>query len=210
VSIAAIFASVVLGVVLLIGALEIPVPAIRIQVEIGGAPTLPERAATARAFQPSVTRPRWVNEEEVRQVAQQELERVTGQDLDVTVQTATPEPRPVQPKFTPVSYQPFMLNRPEVGRALLEAYPPELRDRGIGGTTILELRVGTEGRVLDRRVRSTSGYRAFDEAALRVVDMMRFEPAKNRDQRVPVWVTQRATFVPAAATSDFIDHHAVR
>jgi TonB family protein len=210
VSIAAIFASVVLGVVLLIGALEIPVPAIRIQVEIGGAPTLHERAATARAFQPSVTRPRWVNEEEVRQVVQQELERVTGQDLDVTVQTATPEPRPVQPKFTPVSYQPFMLNRPEVGRALLEAYPPELRDRGIGGTTILELRVGTEGRVLDRRVRSTSGYRAFDEAALRVVDMMRFEPAKNRDQRVPVWVTQRATFVPAAATSDFIDHHAVR
>jgi TonB family protein len=210
VSIAAIFASVVLGVVLLVGALEIPVPAIRIQVEIGGAPAAPEQAATTPAFRPSVTRPRFVNEEEVRQVAQLELERLTGQDLDVTVQTATPEPRPVQPKFTPVSYQPIMLNRPEVGRALLEAYPSELRDRGIGGTTILELRVGTEGRVLDRRVQSTSGYRAFDEAALRMVDMMRFEPAKNRDQPVPVWVRQRATFVPATPTSGSIDHHAVR
>jgi TonB family protein len=97
-----------------------------------------------------------------------------------------------------------------VGRALLEAYPQELRDRGVGGTTILELRVGVEGRVLDRRVRSTSGYPAFDEAALGVVDMMRFQPARNRDQRVPVWVTQRATFVPAASGAGLADHHQIR
>jgi TonB family protein len=198
VSLAAIFASVVLGVVLLVGALEIPVPAISIQVEIGGAPP-----AAEQAFQPSVTRPRLVNEREVREVAQLQLERLT-------VQAASPERQRVQPHFTPVSYQPIMLNRPEVGRALLEAYPPELRDRGVGGTTILELRVGTEGRVLDRRVQSTSGYPAFDEAALRVVDLMRFEPARNRDQRVPVWVSQRATFVPAAVASDLVDHHSVR
>ena len=210
VSIAAILASGVLGVVLLVGAFEIPVPAIRIQVEIGEAPPAPERAVTRAAFQPSSTRPRLVNQEEVRQVAQLELERLTGEDLDVTVQAASPERQRVQPRFTPVSYQPIMLNRPEVGRALLEAYPPGLRDRGIGGTTILELRVGTEGRVLDRRVQSTSGYPAFDEAALRVVDLMRFEPARNRDQRVPVWVTQRATFVPAAVASDLVDHHSVR
>jgi TonB family protein len=184
--------------VLLVGALEIPVPAISIQVEIGGAPP-----AAEQAFQPSVTRPRLVNEGEVREVAQLQLERLT-------VQAASPERQRVQPHFTPVSYQPIMLNRPEVGRALLEAYPPELRDRGVGGTTILELRVGTEGRVLDRRVQSTSGYPAFDEAALRVVDLMRFEPARNRDQRVPVWVSQRATFVPAAVASDLVDHHSVR
>jgi TonB family protein len=210
VSLAAIFASVVLGIVLLVGALEIPVPAVRIQLEIGGTRPVAEQAATAPAFQPSVTRPRLVNQEAVRQVAQLELERLTGQELDITVQSAPRARQSVQPSFTPVSYQPIMLNRPEVGRALLEAYPPELRDRGVGGTTILELRVGTEGRVLDRRVQSTSGYPAFDEAALRVVDMMRFEPARNRDQRVPVWVSQRATFVPAAVTSDYVDHHAVR
>jgi TonB family protein len=203
VSIAAIFASVVLGVVLLVGALEIPVPAIRIQVEIGQAPPvpqMPERAVTRASFQPSSTRPRLVNEEEVRRVAERELERVTRQARVVEA----------SPSFTPMSVQPWLLNRPEVGRALLEAYPPELRDRGIGGTTILELRVGAEGRVLDRRVQWTSGYPALDEAALGVVDMMRFEPARNRDQRVPVWVRQRATFVPATPTSGSIDHHAVR
>jgi TonB family protein len=200
VSIAAILASMVLGVVLLVGALEIPVPAIRIRVEIGQAPPVPERTVTRAGFQPSSTPPRLVNEEEVRRVAERELERVTREARVVEA----------QPSFTPVSYQPIMLNRPEVGRALLDAYPLELRDRGVGGTTILELRVGVEGRVLDRRVQSTSGYAAFDEAALGVVDMMRFQPARNRDQRVPVWVTQRATFVPARSTSDIVDHHAVR
>jgi TonB family protein len=200
VSIAAIFASVVLGAVLLVGALEIPVPAVRIQVEIGQAPPVPARTVTRGSFQPSSTRPRLVNEEEVRRVAERELERVTQRARVVEA----------RPSFTPMSVEPMLLNRPEVGRALLEAYPQDLRDRGIGGTTTLELRVGTDGRVLDRRVQWTSGYPAFDEAALSVVAMMRFQPARNRDQRVPVWVRQRATFVPAAPTSDFIDHHAVR
>jgi TonB family protein len=201
VSIAAICSSVVLGVILLLGALEIPVPAVRIQVEIGPSTSEPDRAVTRGTFQPSSTRPRLINEEEVRRVAELELERVMEQKLDL-VETAPPQPR-----FTPASTEPVMLNRAEVARALLDTYPAALRDRGIGGTAILQLRVGTEGRVLDRRVQKSSGYADMDDAALRVVDMMRFQPARNRDQQVPVWVSQRATFVPGAPSSDFVDHH---
>ena len=199
VSLAAILASVVLGVVLMVGAFEIPIPSVRFQMEIGRSSVRSEVAAEARAFRPSSSRPRLINEGEVQVVARQELARVLRQDVEAEVE---------HPSFTPMSVEPMMLNRPQVARALLEAYPPELRDRGVGGTTILQLRVGTEGRVLDRMVQKSSGYAAMDEAALRVVDLMRFEPARNRDQRVPVWVSQRATFVPVSVASDLTDHHA--
>jgi protein TonB len=188
----------------MVGALEIPVPALRIRMEIGGPAVPPQAAPVAQPFRPSATRPRLINEEEVQVVGRQELGRVLRQDAEPRAERE----RIDQPHFTPMSVQPYMTNRPEVARALLEAYPPELRDRGVGGTTVLQLRVGAEGRVLERRVQKSSGYAAMDEAALRVVDLMRFQPARNRDQRVPVWVSQRATFVPASVTSDLTDHHA--
>jgi TonB family protein len=77
VSIAAIAASVVLGVVLLVGVLEIPVPGLRIQVELGQPPPLPEAAAITPTFRPSSTRPVLLNEPEVRRVADLELARLT-------------------------------------------------------------------------------------------------------------------------------------
>jgi TonB family protein len=85
-----------------------------------------------------------------------------------------------------------------VAQALVDVYPADLLAKGLGGTAILTLRVGPEGTVLDRRAVQTSGHAALDEAALLVVDEMRFSPAMNRDQRVPVWVNQRVTFRPPA------------
>jgi TonB family protein len=188
VSIAAIMASVVLGVVLLVGALEIPVPAIRVQVEIGQTPPAPAEAAITPPFEPSSTRPRLLNEEEVRVVAELELERLIGTPAaDHHAPTSVP-------KFTPVSVQPSLLNRQDVGRVLAEDYPKELRDAGIGGTVTLGLRVGPEGTVVERSVERSSGHEPLDEAALGVTDVMRFEPARNRDQRVPVWVSLPVTF----------------
>jgi len=192
VSIAAIFASVVLGVVLLVGALEIPVPAIRIQVEIGQAPAVPERPVTRASFQPSSTRPRLVNEEEVRQVAREELDKVQS---GFVVQSQASGPTNIlMPRFTPMSVLPALLNRQEVGSALSRAYSRELRDAGIGGTTTLMLRVGPDGSVIDARVDASSGHPPLDEAAVGIAGVARFEPARNRDQRVPVWVSLPVTF----------------
>jgi len=39
------------------------------------------------------------------------------------------------------------------------------------------------------QVSTSSGYSALDDAALRVAALMRFTPARNRDEMVEVWVS---------------------
>ena len=69
-----------------------------------------------------------------------------------------------------------------------------LRDAGIGGTVEVWFFISEEGRVLDSRVFESSGQVQFDEAALRVADIVLFTPALNRDQRVQVWIQLPITF----------------
>lgn len=99
-----------------------------------------------------------------------------------------------QPTFTPYTVAPDLINRQDVGRALEREYPPLLRDAGIGGTARIWFFIDEEGRVQDTRVQESSGQTQLDEAALRVADLMRFTPALNRDQTVPVWVAFPITF----------------
>ena len=44
------------------------------------------------------------------------------------------------------------------------------------------------GQIVQSRIGQSSGYPALDEAALRVVEIMRFKPALNRDRAVRVIV----------------------
>ncbi len=96
--------------------------------------------------------------------------------------------------FTPMTLRPELRNAGEVARALARLYPPALRDAGIGGTTLVWFHIDVNGRVVETRLRESSGYEAFDRAALEVAGRMRFSPAYNRDQRVPVWVSIPVTF----------------
>lgn len=91
--------------------------------------------------------------------------------------------------FVVLEVMPRLINPDEFQRALLRAYPQSLRDAGIGGTVSLDIHVDEEGRALEGRVRVGSGYVRLDEAALGLIDVMRFAPAVNRDRRVAVWVT---------------------
>jgi protein TonB len=93
------------------------------------------------------------------------------------------------PSFTPHTVKPGLTNADEVQRALVREYPPMLRDAQIGGTVIVWLFVDTEGRVENSKVDKSSGYPMLDAAALDVANTMRFTPAYNRDQKVPVWVS---------------------
>lgn len=90
--------------------------------------------------------------------------------------------------FTVVEVMPALLNGAEVQRALERSYPPLLRDAGIGGTAQLTLLVDETGRVTHATLKQSSGQAALDDAALRVAPLMRFSPARNRDQRVKVRV----------------------
>ena len=115
-------------------------------------------------------------------------------DGDSTIRSVTAEDIDAAPTFTPYTVAPELRNRADVGRALERHYPPLLRDAGIGGTVLVWFFIDEEGRVVKTELNKTSGYEALDEAAMRVGDLMRFSPALNRDQKVPVWVALPISF----------------
>jgi protein TonB len=68
------------------------------------------------------------------------------------------------------------------------AYPALLRERGIEGAVVLRVRVDLHGQPADVQLVAGSGYRLFDEAALRQVRGCRFIPAARGDEFVESWV----------------------
>ncbi|MCG6988696.1 MAG: TonB family protein [Gemmatimonadetes bacterium] len=98
------------------------------------------------------------------------------------------------PTFTPFTVAPRILNRDEIRTALQRDYPPLLRDAGIGGTVKVYFFIDAQGQVQNVRIDKSSGHPALDEAALNVGRAMRFSPALNRDEKVPVWVSFPITF----------------
>lgn len=98
------------------------------------------------------------------------------------------------PQFTPFEVRPELRNRTEVARVLERNYPAMLRDAGIGGTVQLWVFINEQGQVQRTRVNNSSGYPQLDQAAEAVAREMRFSPALNRDQRVPVWIQIPVTF----------------
>lgn len=99
-----------------------------------------------------------------------------------------------EPSFTPYTVAPRLLNESEVKEALEREYPPLLRDAGIGGRVQVFVYVDARGRVRDARVSRSSGHDALDGAAVAVAGAMEFEPARNRDEVVPVWIALPITF----------------
>jgi TonB family protein len=93
------------------------------------------------------------------------------------------------PVFTPMDVHPQLMNADEVRRALERAYPPLLRDAGIGGTVLVWFFIDENGRVQNSTINQSSGHQGLDNAALDIAELYRFSPALNRDQRVPVWVS---------------------
>jgi len=98
------------------------------------------------------------------------------------------------PTFTPYTVRPDIMNRAEVARALEEAYPPLLRDAGVGGTTQVWFFIDAGGVVQRVQVNQTSGHQALDEAAVEVAWKIRFTPALKDDVKVPVWISLPITF----------------
>jgi protein TonB len=131
-------------------------------------------------------------------------------DEDITIAPTTFEENPVEdlppppteavvdlaaaPVFTPMTVRPEIRNRNVVMTAMERAYPPILRDAGIGGQVVVWFFISEDGQVLDKRVSQSSGHTQLDNAALEVADVYRFTPALNRDQKVKVWIQIPITF----------------
>lgn len=67
-------------------------------------------------------------------------------------------------------------------------YPMMLRRRGIEGTVWLRVRVDRSGLPEQIVLIRTSGYRLFDESALRAVARWRFKPARSQGTAMASWV----------------------
>ena len=121
----------------------------------------------------------------------------------VTTGCSTSNPAPVSPAprlprpgetFTPFTVAPTILNVREAQMATVRAYPPELRDRRIGGTVRVHFFIDESGQVQDTRIAETSGHQGLDDAALAVAGVYRFSPALNGDEPTSVWVSFPITF----------------
>ena len=190
-SLAAIAAATVLGVVLLLGAMGIPVPTVRLDVQVGdtGAPT-PERTPTVTAFDtpPTPPPPPPPAVDIPREPPAPQLVVLRGPDGEmVGYRFEGPSDIP-EPEFTPMTVRPTLTNSDEVSRALTRAYPALLREAGIGGAPVLWLHIDETGIVDATRVHESSGYDALDEAAMRVAEAMRFTPAFDGDAVTATWV----------------------
>lgn len=99
-----------------------------------------------------------------------------------------------RPTFVAYDTPPVLENAREVQQVLQSVYPRDLRDAGIGGRTELWLYVDLSGAVANHEVKTGSGDERLDRAAAEAARRMRFQPAKNRDQPTPVWISQWITF----------------
>jgi TonB family protein len=97
-------------------------------------------------------------------------------------------------QFTPFTVRPEVRNVDEVRRAMQRAYPIETRE--VTGTVRVQVFIDDEGIPQNIVIAESSGHEVVDAAALEVAPVLRFTPALNREQRVPVWVEVPITFRP--------------
>ncbi len=83
---------------------------------------------------------------------------------------------------------PVGLARPRGGYQIKPRYPESARRRGIQGTSLLRLRVLTDGTVGEILLQRSAGHQDLDRAALEAVKKWRFEPARREGKPVVVWV----------------------
>jgi TonB family protein len=91
---------------------------------------------------------------------------------------------------------PRLANARQVQTSLLRRYPPELRNAGVGGTTIVRLLIDSSGRARLRAIMRSSGRAQLDSVAMESVREMRFQWASPNGCIIPV-----VTDVPIVLTA---------
>ena len=74
------------------------------------------------------------------------------------------------------------------------AYPGLARKRGQEGKVILQVLVNEQGRVVDLAIENSSGFGQLDRAALSAVRKWSFEPGRQGEERIAMWVRVPVTF----------------
>ncbi len=83
---------------------------------------------------------------------------------------------------------------PNYRLSALPPYPALARKRAMEGTVMLQVLVNKDGRVDDLEIETSSGFRLLDRAALTAVKKWRFEPGRQGEKTIPMWVRVPVTF----------------
>lgn len=81
-------------------------------------------------------------------------------------------------------------------------YPFEVACAGIGGTTVLTVTVGVEGKPTEVVLAQSSGNAALDKAALERVPSWHFQAATRRGEPVPMSIKVPVNFKPPVVRPD--------
>lgn len=100
---------------------------------------------------------------------------------------------------------PVLANEAEVRQEVLRAYPPALVAAGVGGRVEVWVHVDTTGGGRSGAVKTSSGHDDLDCAAMRVADIMEFEPALDGGRPVAAWTSRWVEFLPEAAAAGVAD-----
>lgn len=73
-------------------------------------------------------------------------------------------------------------------------YPMQARRRRMEGLVVLAVRVSEDGRVVDARVKTSSGYNLLDDSALETVRLWQFEPGRQGSSAAASWTDVRINF----------------
>jgi len=74
-------------------------------------------------------------------------------------------------------------------------YPSIARKRGYQGTAVLEVFVNADGRVSDLRIIESSRHKLLDRSAIKAVRRWRFEPGRQGDHTIAMWVRVPVQFI---------------
>ncbi|PHY07738.1 MAG: hypothetical protein CK528_02145 [Alcaligenaceae bacterium] len=138
--------------------------------------------ATAKATEPVVFRDSGEKQTMTSKSASQRVAPARSARAS-TQSTAHPSP-----SASHVAVQPTQTARPDHAHSPKPFYPLALRDLGVSGVVWLRVWVDDTGRPREIELAKGSGYRLFDEAALRAVQHWRFVPAKNEQHSLASWV----------------------
>jgi len=88
---------------------------------------------------------------------------------------------------------PVLLNHGELHRLLQRLYPDSERELGREGMVVLSLIVGVDGRTSGAEI-VRSGGQAFDSAAMRLSEKLRYAPAEDGGRPVQIRMRQAVVF----------------
>lgn len=96
-------------------------------------------------------------------------------------QTAPEEEGASQPGTLQMAYPRYQLNTPPT-------YPRLARKRGQEGTVTLQILVNREGGIDKLEIETSSGFGLLDRSAVSAVKKWQFEPGRQGEERVAMWV----------------------